>query len=201
LSSNPLSLLTDWHAYVLVAVGISALILNQNAFQGCSLAAPLTALTLSEPIVGLLIGVTAFHEDLSAGGLRSIILAVAMMAMVRAVWLAGSAKQAPSGCAENAGMAENIGMAENAVAVAVAEGMAGSEPGVAFQAGAPPTHIPYIPGQLRSNNAGKAGPAGGLAAGLAELGVERPRPYPPTDEGSIRRPVAVGGDASRPANR
>jgi drug/metabolite transporter (DMT)-like permease len=127
LTADPMALLLDWRPYALLVVGIAALLLNQNAFQGCSLAAPLTALTLSEPIVGLAIGVTAFQENLSAGGLHAVILVVAAIAMVRGVWLASSAQPVFPGaraCAEG----RQSGMIGESVHAAGRQLGAGSEP-------------------------------------------------------------------------
>lgn len=76
------SLLTQWTVYAWVAVCVLALVLNQNAFQRTTLAAPLTSLALSEPLVALAIGVSAFGERLHAGGLRLLLLATGAAAMV-----------------------------------------------------------------------------------------------------------------------
>ncbi len=65
LGSGPAALLTDWHLYGFLAVGGVGLVLNQNAFQGGRLAAPLVALTLVDPVVSVIIGVAAFGQHLS----------------------------------------------------------------------------------------------------------------------------------------
>jgi hypothetical protein len=87
LAADPLALLTGWHLYLLLMVGGLSFVLVQNAFQGGPLAAPLTALTLADPVAGVVIGVTAFHEHLSAGGPGRIALAAAAVAMARGIWL------------------------------------------------------------------------------------------------------------------
>ncbi|MBE1491954.1 DMT family transporter [Plantactinospora soyae] len=88
--SDPLSTLTDWHLYALAVIGVAAVALNQNAFQNGPLAAPLTAITLVDPVSSVLIGVTAFHETLSFGGLRLLVEVPAVLAMIFGIWLAST---------------------------------------------------------------------------------------------------------------
>jgi drug/metabolite transporter (DMT)-like permease len=80
-------LLTHWYVYGLALVGIAGYLLNQNAFQSGPIAAPLTALTLADPIFSVAVAVTAFHEQLSVTGPRSVVEVVALLAMVSGVWL------------------------------------------------------------------------------------------------------------------
>ena len=94
LSIDPFGLLTDWRLYALIVVGVSALVLNQNAFQAGTLAGPLTGITLADPLVSLAIAVTAFNEELSAGGVRSLIEVLAAVAMARGIWLASRVRAA-----------------------------------------------------------------------------------------------------------
>jgi len=82
LDDGFVSLCTQWTVYAWIAVCVLALVLNQNAFQGTTLAAPLTALALSEPLVALAIGVGAFGEHLHAGGPRLLLVAAGVAAMV-----------------------------------------------------------------------------------------------------------------------
>ncbi|MGI5215697.1 DMT family transporter [Plantactinospora sp. CA-290183] len=88
LPDHPLSLLTDWHLYALIVVGGVALTLNQNAFQGGPIAAPLTAIALLDPFTSVLIGVTAFKEELSLEGPRLFIGLLGVLAMTVGIWLA-----------------------------------------------------------------------------------------------------------------
>jgi drug/metabolite transporter (DMT)-like permease len=94
LAKRPAAVFTDWHLYALVLAGIAALVLNQNAFQSGPLAAPLTALTLTDPIVSTIIALTAFHEHLSAGPARLAVETVAGLAMVFGIWLASTTRPA-----------------------------------------------------------------------------------------------------------
>lgn len=88
--ADPLSTLTDWHLYALAVAGIAAVALNQNAFQNGPLAAPLTAITLVDPVASVVIGVTVFHETLSFGGLRLLAEVAAVLAMIFGIWLAST---------------------------------------------------------------------------------------------------------------
>jgi drug/metabolite transporter (DMT)-like permease len=93
LSTHPASILTDWHVYALIVVGIIGLLLNQNAFQSGPLAAPLTALTLVDPVASVFIAVTAFREKLSIEGPRLAIEIAAAVAMAVGVWLAARGRR------------------------------------------------------------------------------------------------------------
>jgi len=86
-SEHPSGVFTDWHLYALIPVGLAALLLNQNAFQSGPLAAPLTALTLTDPVVSLAIALTAFHERLDIGGPRLAVEIAAGVAMAAGIWL------------------------------------------------------------------------------------------------------------------
>lgn len=85
LDEGVVSTLTAWKVWVWVGVSALALVLNQSAFQGSSLAAPLTTLVLSEPLVALGIGVGAFGERLHLGGPRLLLVAAGVVAMVAGV--------------------------------------------------------------------------------------------------------------------
>jgi drug/metabolite transporter (DMT)-like permease len=82
LDDGAVGVLTQWTVYAWIVVCVLALVLNQNAFQGTTLAAPLTSLALSEPLVALAIGVGAFGEHLHAGGPRLLLVAAGVAAMV-----------------------------------------------------------------------------------------------------------------------
>ncbi|SCF08254.1 hypothetical protein GA0070558_12614 [Micromonospora haikouensis] len=72
-------------------VAVTGLVINQSAFQSGRIAAPLTALTLADPVVSVVLGVTAFRETITLGGPRVAVLALAVVAIVVGVWLAGTA--------------------------------------------------------------------------------------------------------------
>ncbi|GGM23811.1 DMT family transporter [Micromonospora yangpuensis] len=82
--------LLDWRFAALALVALLGLLLNQNAFQSGRLAAPLTALTLTDPVVSVVVGVTAFQETVSLGGIRLVGLGVSAVAILAGIWLAGT---------------------------------------------------------------------------------------------------------------
>jgi drug/metabolite transporter (DMT)-like permease len=81
--------LDDWSPYVLVAVSIGGLLLNQSAFQAGDLKWSLPAITVLEPLAAILIGQALFHEHIATGalnvageilGLASMVIGVLMLA-------------------------------------------------------------------------------------------------------------------------
>ncbi|NJC71195.1 DMT family transporter [Planosporangium thailandense] len=92
LAHEPLSVLAQGQFYGLVAVGFSAILLNQNAFQSGRLAVPLTAITIMDPVTGVVVGVTAFHETLSTDPVRLAVQSAAAVAMAGGIWLASTSR-------------------------------------------------------------------------------------------------------------
>ncbi|WP_203919019.1 DMT family transporter [Rugosimonospora africana] len=92
-ADHPLAVFGHWQLYALVVVGGAALALNQNAFQGGPIAAPLTTIALIDPVVGVIIGTTAFHERLSATGPRIVAQVAAALVMTVCIWLASTTRQ------------------------------------------------------------------------------------------------------------
>jgi len=64
LGRGPLSLLTRWPLYALLAVGLIGLLLNQLAFQAGPLRASLPALTIADVLASIGIGVWVFDEPI-----------------------------------------------------------------------------------------------------------------------------------------
>ena len=64
LAQGPLALVTSWQLYALLAAGGIALLLNQLSFQAGPLSASLPAITVVEPLLAILLGVTVYHENL-----------------------------------------------------------------------------------------------------------------------------------------
>ncbi|ASW55163.1 DMT family transporter [Plantactinospora sp. KBS50] len=87
-SERPLAVLTHWESYALVVIGVAALTLNQNAFQGGPIAAPLTAIALLDPLTGVVVGVTAFQETLATEPGRLAVQVAGGLAMTVCIWLA-----------------------------------------------------------------------------------------------------------------
>jgi drug/metabolite transporter (DMT)-like permease len=91
-TDDPVSVLNDWELYALIVLGAAGVVLNQNAFQGGPIAAPLSAIALVDPVVGVLIGVTAFHERLSVDGPRLVLEIAAALTMTVGIWLASTTR-------------------------------------------------------------------------------------------------------------
>ncbi|MEV4770296.1 DMT family transporter [Micromonospora humida] len=87
---DPLALALDPRSWALVVVTLLGVQVNQAAFQHGRLAAPLVALTLTEPVTGVLIGATAFRETLSLTGVRLPLVVGAVVALVVGVRLGAS---------------------------------------------------------------------------------------------------------------
>jgi drug/metabolite transporter (DMT)-like permease len=122
---HPLGLFTSWQLYAIMTLGAAAFALNQNAFQG-RMTAPLIAMSLADPVVGVILGLMVFHEHLAAGGGRGAVVGVAAVAMVVGTWLAGTAGEIGSATrtadASGADQAAEVGHALHAFEVAVPVG-------------------------------------------------------------------------------
>jgi drug/metabolite transporter (DMT)-like permease len=65
IRDDGVTVLRHWEPYAMVAVGITALVLSQSAFQAGSLAVSLPVIDTLEPIGAVLIGVAVFDEHLA----------------------------------------------------------------------------------------------------------------------------------------
>lgn len=82
---DPLTLLTTWPPYALVAVGGVGLALSQSSLQVEAIAAPFTALTVVEPVIAVALGVTLLHEQLPTSAVSRALALAAGAAVVVAV--------------------------------------------------------------------------------------------------------------------
>jgi hypothetical protein len=82
------ALLSSWHVYALIVVGIVAVTLNQNAFQSGRIAASLTPIAVVDPIVGVAIGVAVYQERLSVYGARIPVVIAAAALLGYTLWFA-----------------------------------------------------------------------------------------------------------------
>ena len=73
---------TSWELYGLIAVGLGGAYLQQLCFQSGSLQASWPIITVLEPAVAAVLGVTMLHEDLETGGMRTVLLVLAIVVMV-----------------------------------------------------------------------------------------------------------------------
>lgn len=77
-----LGLLTSWPVFVLLAIAVVALLLNQSAFEAGPLALSLPPVTVGEPLAGIAIGVGVYREHLNLGWPWLAIELVGLVAMV-----------------------------------------------------------------------------------------------------------------------
>jgi drug/metabolite transporter (DMT)-like permease len=83
IDHHGLGALTHWEPYALVVLGAFGFVVNQRAFQAGSLTASLPTLTVVEPVVAAVVGVTMLHETLPTDGLLEwLAVAASVVAMV-----------------------------------------------------------------------------------------------------------------------
>ncbi|GAA1899610.1 DMT family transporter [Asanoa iriomotensis] len=83
--------MTDWPAYALVGAILGALLLGQQAFASGSLAAAVTAGSVTNPVASYLLSIVAFHTALPHGaGPRTALAGAAVLLLVGAWGLARS---------------------------------------------------------------------------------------------------------------
>ena len=72
-----------WEPYALVVLGALGFVVNQRAFQAGSLTASLPTLTVVEPVVAAIVGVTMLHETVPTEGVVEwVAVAVSVVAMI-----------------------------------------------------------------------------------------------------------------------
>lgn len=82
------ALLTNWPLYALIVIGPAGFLLNQNAYQSDTKLAPaLTVITVTDPLVGIGVGVLWLDEALQSGTGPAIGQVVALATLVIGVWL------------------------------------------------------------------------------------------------------------------
>jgi drug/metabolite transporter (DMT)-like permease len=77
IRADGVAVLRHWEPYAMLAVGITALVLSQSAFQAGSLAVSLPIIDTLEPMGAVLIGIAVFDEQLAASPPAVLIQAVA----------------------------------------------------------------------------------------------------------------------------
>jgi drug/metabolite transporter (DMT)-like permease len=98
--THRLGIFGDVRLYLLAVVGLLTFTMQQNAFRAAGLSASLPSFAVLEPIVGSLLGLAIYHEQVGGGGLR---IAVEVVAVLAAIW--GIARLANSVIAELARLA------------------------------------------------------------------------------------------------
>src|SRR5207253_1967303 len=71
----------SWTPYALVAGGAAAILLVTTAYQAGHPTVSLPIITVTDPLVGALIGITLFGERLALGGSRGPVVTLALLAM------------------------------------------------------------------------------------------------------------------------
>lgn len=93
------TLFTSWQLYGMIAAGILGMFLVQSALNAGRLLAAQPGLTLSDPVVSVLWGVMAFHEQLRGGlfivlaVISGLVLAAAVVVLARSPLLSGESGQ------------------------------------------------------------------------------------------------------------
>lgn len=85
LAHHGVHVVASWPLYALVAAGVAAFLAQQTAYHSGRLADAQPALSVTEPVVGSLIGVTVLHEHVRTGPLLSAVDAVAVVVMAAGV--------------------------------------------------------------------------------------------------------------------
>ena len=78
-------LLGSWEVYALVAVGLLGMLLTQSAFQAGPLRASLPALTVVDPVVSILIGITVLHEHVDGDPFNLVVGVIGAAVMIGGV--------------------------------------------------------------------------------------------------------------------
>jgi drug/metabolite transporter (DMT)-like permease len=82
------ALLTHWPLYAVIVIGPAGFLLNQNAYQSdTSLAPALAVITVTDPLVGIGVGVLWLDEVLRSGAGPVIGEVLALGALVVGIWL------------------------------------------------------------------------------------------------------------------
>lgn len=89
LDGGVLHLLTTWTPYALVAGGAAALLLTQSAFHAGPLRLSLPALTVTQPLVAVAIGVEVFGEHITSGGVAGVVELVSLGVLTVGVFALG----------------------------------------------------------------------------------------------------------------
>lgn len=84
------SIAFSWAPYALVAIGVVGILLAQSAFEAGSLQASLPALTASEPLAGIAVGIVVFSERVNLTPTALGLEAFGLAAMVVGVLLVGT---------------------------------------------------------------------------------------------------------------
>lgn len=96
-AEGALALFTHWQPYVIVAIGLTGLLLVQSAFETAPLRSSLPALTAAEPLAGIVCGVGFLGDRLQVTTAALAWQAAGLAAIVAGIVLLGSHPCMPSG--------------------------------------------------------------------------------------------------------
>ncbi len=99
------SVFRSWTPYALVVGGLTALLLVSTAYQAGHPTVSLPVITVTDPLVGSLIGISLFGEQLSLGGLRGPVVVGALVLMVAGLVSLGRDTRLASAVAQDASSA------------------------------------------------------------------------------------------------
>lgn len=89
LGIGPVRVLESWQLYALIVAGAVGMLVTQSAFQAGPLRASLPLLTIVDPLVSIMIGVTVFHEHVDQDPLRVVVEGVGIALMAVGVFVLG----------------------------------------------------------------------------------------------------------------
>src|SRR4051812_39160527 len=82
IAHSAVDLLTSWPVWVLVGVGALGVLLAQNAFDCAPLTASLPAISVSEPMAGIALGILVFHSHVRTDALSLALAGVSLLVML-----------------------------------------------------------------------------------------------------------------------
>lgn len=82
IADSAVDLLTSWPVWVLLAVGILGVLLAQNAFDCAPLSASLPAISVFEPMTGIVLGIIVFHSHVRTDPLSLGLSAFSLLVML-----------------------------------------------------------------------------------------------------------------------
>lgn len=94
LDESPWEVFTQWQAYAVLVLGPFGVLLSQNAYQAGPLGAPaLAAITVTDPVVAILVGLIWLDEQIRGGPLPALGEALSLVVVILAVGML--ARRAP----------------------------------------------------------------------------------------------------------
>jgi drug/metabolite transporter (DMT)-like permease len=87
LDRGVIHLLGHWQPYALLVAGLGGMVIAQSAFQAGSLDSSLPAMSVTDPIVSIVIGALAFGETIAARPAAVVVEVIALVAMSAGVVL------------------------------------------------------------------------------------------------------------------